>query len=242
MKYSLEMLEAMTYTANRYAETLEAARRSLSVMLTIGAQEEDIIKSVRRAYLVKSGSFAASWALDNIPGFSANISDAKRRVNLIIEGNKESGDDTLDELCSKYRKIRKEHRQIKYTSEDLREMASEWGIAAQLIREGKQMRKESGIPEADEADTILEIRRKYIECRSITKVAEWALDNIPCFAKSSQKAKMRAKWIIDAESSGDAALDDLCNEYRKENRMQPLSIGVKSAGEAVMALEGTADL
>ena len=237
MKYTLEVLEAIASAAYRDAETLETARRSLSEKLTIEAQEEDIIKSVRRAYLVKSGTFAAGWALDNIPGFAVNISDAKRRVNLIIEDDKESGDVALDELCSKYRKIRKEHRQVKYTGEDLREMASEWGHAAQLIREGKQMRKELGIPEADEVDTIAEIRRKYIECRSISKVAQWALDNIQCFAKSSQKAKMRVKWIIDAESIGDAALDSLCDEYRRENRKQPLSIGVKAAGEAVRALE-----
>lgn len=238
MKYTLEVLEAIASAAARDAETLETARRSLSEKLTIGAQEEDIIKSVRRAYLVKSGSFAASWALDNIPGFAVNISEAKRRVNLIIEDDKESGDATLDELCSKYRKIRKEHKQVKYTGEDLREMASEWGCAAQLIREGKQMQKELGIPEANGADTIVEIRRRYIECRSISKVAQWALDNIPCFAKSLQKAKMRVKWIVDAESSGDAALDSLCDEYRRENRMQPLSIGVKAADEAVRALEG----
>lgn len=216
MKYTLEVLEAIASAAARDAEMLETARRSLSEKLTIGAQEEDIIKSVRRAYLVKSGSFAASWALDNIPGFAVNISEAKRRVNLIIEDDKESGDATLDELCSKYRKIRKEHKQVKYTGEDLREMASEWGCAAQLIREGKQMQKELGIPEANEADMVVEIKRRYIECRSISKVAQWALDNIPCFAKSSQKAKMRVKWIIDAESSEDAVLDSLCDEYLQQ--------------------------
>ena len=217
MIYQVEWLEETADRESKTADILYRARRIEEGRIAQG-QAAFVVKHL---FILHGVQGAAQWALEHISGFAPDIKAAKRRVSEIIAGES-SGDADLDNLCEQYRQNSNLRKRKSHSIEYLEGRAEVFSRAARLIREGQQLRKAQNLPEIDEAALVREIRAKYIELQSAVKVAQWAFDTIPGFAASVNKAKERVNWMLDAEESGDAEIDEQCDNNRYWNRKAAL--------------------
>lgn len=214
MKYSLEKLDAEAAADRSAAEILIEARETLEK--GTGTAEADIIKAVKEVFILRGAKVAAQWAFDSIPAFAADNKEAAERVKRIIE--QESGEAALDALCNYYRENKGARQRRRHDIDFLTAEAERLERAAELIKEGQQIRQERGLQEPGEDAIIKAVKECYINLQSIEKAAQWAFDSVPGFSLTVNKAKERVIWIIDAEESGEAALDKACSMARDRNR------------------------
>ena len=216
MLYSLEKLETEAAEYRAAARILIDAREVLEEGIPI-TDAAEVVKAVKEIFILRGVKVAAEWAFDNVPAFAFDSKEAAERVKRIIEQEK-SGEAALDALCDHYRADKGARQRRRHNPRFLLSMAGEWERAARLIREGQQIRQRQNLPAADENSIIKSVKERYIEMQSAGKVAEWAFNNIPGFSLTINKAKERVNWIIDAEQSGEAALDAACDKARDANR------------------------
>jgi len=216
VKYSLEKLEAEAAADRSAAEILIEAREKLEEG-TAAETEADIIKAVKEVFILRGAKVAAQWAFDSIPAFAADSKEAAERVKRIIEQEK-SGEAALDALCNYYRENKGARQRRRHDIDFLTAEAEQLERAAELIKEGQQIRQERGLQEPGEDAIIKAVKECYINLQSIEKAAQWAFDSVPGFSLTVNKAKERVIWIIDAEESGEAALDKACSMARDRNR------------------------
>ena len=215
MIYPLERLEAEAAADREKADILIKAREVLEA--GIAAEDEaEIIKAVKGVYILRGVKVAAQWAVDSVPGFAEDTKEAAERVKRIIE--QESGEAALDAFCNYYRENKGARQRRQHDYNFLLAEAEKLERAARLMREGQQIRQESGQEEQEEEQIIKAVKERYINLQSVNKAAEWAFDNLSGFALTINKARERVTWIIDAEESGEAALDTACNMVRDRNR------------------------
>lgn len=216
MIYPLEKLEAEAAAYRAAARILFDARDVLEEGATITSAVE-AVKAVKEVYILRGVKVATDWAIKNVPAFVFDSIEAAGRVKRIIE-QEQSGDAALDALCDQYREQRGARQRRQHDPYYLLQTAEKLERAARLMKEGQQIRKEQNLPAADENGIIKAVKERYIETQSAVKVSEWAFDNIQGFSLTKNKAKERVDWIIDAEQSGEAALDIACEKVRKANR------------------------
>jgi len=216
MLYSLERLEAEA-AENRAAAGILFNARDLVAYGIPQADGAEIIKAVKQVFILRGAGKAAEWAFESIPGFASDAKEAAARVQRIIEQEK-SGEAAVDALCDKYRTEKGARQRREHNPEYLTERAEAAEAAARLIKEGQQMRREKGLPAADEGGIIKAVKERYIETQSAGKAAEWAFESIPGFALTLNRAKERVRWIIDAEQCGEAAIDKAADKIRDRNR------------------------
>lgn len=222
MLYPLERLEAEAAADRKKADILIEAREVLED--GIAAEDEtEIIKAVKEVYILRGVKVAAQWAVDSVPGFAADTKEAAERVKRIIEQEK-SGEAALDAFCDYYRENKGARQRRQNDISFLLAEAEKLERAARLMREGQQIRQENGQEEPGEEKIVKAVKESYINLQSINKAAEWAFDNIPGFALTMNKARERVSWIIDAEESGEAALDMACDMVRDRNRKKSVSL------------------
>ena len=222
MKYSLEKLEAEA-AADRAAAGIMIEARELLEEGTAAATEAEIVKAVKEVFILRGAKAAAHWAFDSIPGCSADTKEAAERVKRIMEQEK-SGEAALDALCDYYRENKGARQRRRHDIEFLTDEAERLERAAELIREGQQIRQERGLQEPGEDQIIKAVKESYTKLQSIEKAAQQAFDSIPGFSLTINKAKERVKWIIDAEESGEAALDTACSMARDRNRKRAAEV------------------